>query len=121
MDLIFFGFHFYDCLFCLKLIHLFSLHLRQIPPRSLEKDQSNVKCKLLHWEGTNLVVAEGQIASRDLKSKVHCVNLGLMCWNIWVNHVIVNVPLFRSTHEVHNLQDVIGSTIAWISQFILSN
>ncbi|KAL7164691.1 hypothetical protein ACSBR2_040567 [Camellia fascicularis] len=34
----------------------------------------NVKCKLLHWEGTNLVVAEGQIASRDLKSKVHHMN-----------------------------------------------
>ncbi|CAL5344688.1 unnamed protein product [Camellia sinensis] len=33
----------------------------------------NVKCKLLHWEGTNLVVAEGQIGSRDPKSKVHHV------------------------------------------------
>ncbi|KAL7233191.1 hypothetical protein ACSBR1_016925 [Camellia fascicularis] len=40
----------------------------------------NVKCKLLHWEGTNLVVAEGQIASRDPKSKVHHVTLGPICW-----------------------------------------
>ncbi|THG12277.1 hypothetical protein TEA_001464 [Camellia sinensis var. sinensis] len=51
------------------------------------KDQSNgvsnlenVKCKLLHWEGTNLVVVEGQIASRDSKSKdsigrYYCVSL----------------------------------------------
>ncbi|CAL5330893.1 unnamed protein product [Camellia sinensis] len=36
---------------------------------SLDTDQSNVKCKLLNWEGTNLVVTEGQIASRDPNSK----------------------------------------------------
>ncbi|CAL5325509.1 unnamed protein product [Camellia sinensis] len=83
------------------------------------KDQSNgvsnlenVKCKLLHWEGTNLVVVEGQIASRDSKSKVHHVTLGPLCWKVWVNHVTVNVPLFRSTHEMYDLQDAVGSTVA---------
>ncbi|KAF5944759.1 hypothetical protein HYC85_018836 [Camellia sinensis] len=95
-------------------------------PTGLDADQSNgvsslqnVKCKLLHWEGSNLVVAEGQIASRDPKSKVHHVTLGPLCWKVWVNHVAVNVPLFRSTHEMYDLQDAIGSTVAWPSQFIL--
>ncbi|KAL7251240.1 hypothetical protein ACSBR1_013133 [Camellia fascicularis] len=95
-------------------------------PTGLDTDQSNgvsslenVKYKLLYWEGTNLVVAEGQIASRDPKSKVHHVTLGLLCWKVWVNHVTVNVPLFRSTHEMYDLQDAIGSTVAWRSQFIL--
>ncbi|GMP73919.1 hypothetical protein CsSME_00031508 [Camellia sinensis var. sinensis] len=71
--------------------------------------------------GDNLVVAEGQIASRGPKSKVHHVTLGLMCWKVWVSHVIVNVSLFRSTHEMYNLQDAIGSIVAWLSQFILSD
>ncbi|CAL5357435.1 unnamed protein product [Camellia sinensis] len=58
----------------------------QYLPTGLDMDQSNgvsslenVKCKLLHWEGMNLVVAEGQIASRDPKSKVHHVTLGPLC------------------------------------------
>ncbi|CAL5336465.1 unnamed protein product [Camellia sinensis] len=58
-------------------------------PTGLDMDQSNgvsslenVKCKLLHWEGTNLVVAKGQIASRDAKSKVHHVTLGPICWQV---------------------------------------
>ncbi|CAL5382755.1 unnamed protein product [Camellia sinensis] len=80
---------------------------------------ANVKCKLLHWEGSNLVVAEGQIASKDPKSKVHHATLGPLCWKVWVNHVTVNVPLFRSTREMYDLQDAIGSTVAWPSQFIL--
>ncbi|XP_028068780.1 uncharacterized protein LOC114271350 isoform X2 [Camellia sinensis] len=95
-------------------------------PTGLDMDQSNgvsslayVKCKLLYWEGSNLVVAEGQIASRDPKSKVHHATLGALCWKVWVNHVTVNVPLFRSTREMYDLQDAIGSTVGWPSQFIL--
>ncbi|CAL5369608.1 unnamed protein product [Camellia sinensis] len=59
-------------------------------PTGLDTHQSNgvsslenIKCKLLHWEGTNLVVVEGQIESRDPKSKVHHVTLGSMCWKVW--------------------------------------
>ncbi|CAL5367201.1 unnamed protein product [Camellia sinensis] len=81
-------------------------------PTGLDTHQSNgvsslenIKCKLLHWEGTNLVVVEGQIESRDPKSKVHHVTLGSMCRKVWVNHVIVNVSLFRSTHKMYDLQD----------------
>ncbi|CAL5329754.1 unnamed protein product [Camellia sinensis] len=74
---------------------------------------------MLHWEGSNLVVAKGQIASRDPKSKVHHATLGPLCWKVWVNHVTVNVPLFRSTREMYDLQDAIGSTVAWPSQFII--
>ncbi|XP_028108291.1 uncharacterized protein LOC114307107 isoform X1 [Camellia sinensis] len=95
-------------------------------PTGLDMDQSNgvsslanVKCKLLHWEGSNLVVAKGQIASRDPKSKVHHATLGALCWKVWVNHVTVNVPLFRSTREMYDLQDAIGSIVAWPSQFII--
>ncbi|CAL5348258.1 unnamed protein product [Camellia sinensis] len=95
-------------------------------PTGLDMDQSNgvlslanVKCKLLHWEGSNLVVAEGQIASRDPKSKVHHATLGPLCWKLGVNHVTVDVPLFYSTREMYDLQDAIGSTVAWPSQFIL--
>ncbi|CAL5330920.1 unnamed protein product [Camellia sinensis] len=87
-------------------------------PTSLDTDQSNVKCKLLNWEGTNLVVTEGQIASRDPNSKVHHVNLGPMCWKVWVNHVTANVSLFCFAHEMYDLQDAIGSIVAWLSQFI---
>ncbi|KAL7179698.1 hypothetical protein ACSBR1_042994 [Camellia fascicularis] len=54
-----------------------------------------------------MVVAEGQIASRDPKSKVNHVTLGPMCWKVWMNHVTVNVSLFRSTHEMYDLQDAI--------------
>ncbi|XP_028061856.1 uncharacterized protein LOC114265291 [Camellia sinensis] len=95
-------------------------------PTGLDMDQSNgvsssenVKCKLLHWEETNLVVAVGQIVSRDPKSKVHHVTLGPICWQVWVNHVTVNVSSFCSTHELYDLQDAIRSTVAWPSQFIL--
>ncbi|CAL5428624.1 unnamed protein product [Camellia sinensis] len=45
--------------------------------------------------------------------------IGPLCWKVWVNHVTINVPLFRSTHEMYDLQDAIGSTVAWPSQFIL--
>ncbi|CAL5417982.1 unnamed protein product [Camellia sinensis] len=58
-------------------------------PAGLDMDQSNgvsslanVKCKLLHWEGSNLVIAEGQIASRDPKSKAHHAILGPLCWKV---------------------------------------
>ena len=66
-----------------------------------------------------MVVAKGQIAAWDPKSKVHHVTLGPLCCKVWVNHVTVNVLLFRSTHEMYDLQDAIGSTVAWPRQFIL--
>ncbi|CAL5377888.1 unnamed protein product [Camellia sinensis] len=109
-----------------KLHCLHHLHRREKQGPSSTKDQSNgvsslanVKCKLLHWEGSNLVVAKGQIASRDPKSKVHHATLRPLCWKVWVNHVTVNVPLFRSTREMYDPQDAIGSTVAWPSQFII--
>ncbi|KAL7221827.1 hypothetical protein ACSBR1_023715 [Camellia fascicularis] len=45
----------------------------------------------------------------------------ILCWKVWVNHVTVNVSSFRSTHEMYDLKDAIGSTVAWPSQFILLN
>ncbi|CAL5359227.1 unnamed protein product [Camellia sinensis] len=69
-----------------KLHRLYYLHRRGKRGPSSTKDQSNgvsslanVKCKLLHWEGSNLVVAEGQVASRDPKSKVLHATLGPLC------------------------------------------
>ncbi|CAL5379815.1 unnamed protein product [Camellia sinensis] len=110
----------------LKLHRLHHLHRRGKQGPLSTKDQSNgmsslanVKCKLLHWEGSNLVVAKDQIASRDPKSKVYHATLGPLCWKVWVNHVTVNVPLFRSTREMYDLKDAIGSTVAWPSQFII--
>ncbi|CAL5435722.1 unnamed protein product [Camellia sinensis] len=46
-------------------------------------------------------------------------SMGEPRWKVWVNHVTVNMPLFRSTHDMYDLQDAIGSTVAWPSQFIL--
>ncbi|CAL5343171.1 unnamed protein product [Camellia sinensis] len=73
----------------------------------------NAKCKLLNWDGTKVVVAEGTIASTDSKALVHHVPLGPRCWKVWVNHVIVNAPLFRPNCEMFVLEDAIGSTVAW--------
>ncbi|CAL5384406.1 unnamed protein product [Camellia sinensis] len=42
----------------------------------------NAKCKLLNWDGTKVVVAEGTIASTDSKALVHHVPLGPGCWKI---------------------------------------
>ncbi|KAF5932762.1 hypothetical protein HYC85_028933 [Camellia sinensis] len=78
----------------------------------------NAKCKLLNWDGTKVVVVEGTIASTDSKALVHHVPLGPSCWKVWVNHVIVNVPLFRPNREMFVLEDAIGSTIAWPTHFI---
>ncbi|THG16669.1 hypothetical protein TEA_029719 [Camellia sinensis var. sinensis] len=76
-------------------------------PTGLDMDQSNgvsslenIKCKLLHWEGTSLVVTEGQIASRDPKSNVQHVTFGPICWKVWVNRITANVPLFSSTRDI---------------------
>ncbi|XP_028052446.1 N-carbamoylputrescine amidase-like isoform X1 [Camellia sinensis] len=78
----------------------------------------NAKCKLLNWDGTNVVVAEGTIASTDSKALVHHVPLGPGCWKVWVNYVIVNAPLFHLNHEIFVLEDAIGSTVAWPTHFI---
>ncbi|CAL5383289.1 unnamed protein product [Camellia sinensis] len=78
----------------------------------------NAKCKLLNWDGTKVVVAEGTIASTDSKALVHHVPLGPGCWKVWVNHVIVNAPLFRLNREMFVLEDAIGSTVAWPTHFI---
>ncbi|XP_028084344.1 uncharacterized protein LOC114285506 isoform X2 [Camellia sinensis] len=78
----------------------------------------NAKCKLLNWDGTKVVVAEGTIASIDSKQLVHHVPLGPGCWKVWVNHVKVNAPLFRPNREMFVLEDTIGSTIAWPNHFI---
>ncbi|CAL5331976.1 unnamed protein product [Camellia sinensis] len=43
----------------------------------------NAKCKLLNWDGTKVVVAEGTIASTDSKALVHHVPLGPGCWKIF--------------------------------------
>ncbi|CAL5384394.1 unnamed protein product [Camellia sinensis] len=78
----------------------------------------NAKCKLLNWDGIKVVVAEGTIASTDSKALVHHVPLGPGCWKVWVNHVIVNAPLFRPNREMFVLEDAIGSTVAWPTHFI---
>ncbi|KAF5945076.1 hypothetical protein HYC85_015304 [Camellia sinensis] len=69
----------------------------------------NAKCKLLNWDGTNVVVAEGTISSTDSKALVHHVPLGPGCWKVLVNYVIVNAPLFHLNHEIFVLEDAIGS------------
>ncbi|CAL5381982.1 unnamed protein product [Camellia sinensis] len=39
----------------------------------------NAKCKLLNWDGTKVVVAEGTIVSTNSKGLVHHVPLGPGC------------------------------------------
>ncbi|CAL5426286.1 unnamed protein product [Camellia sinensis] len=59
-----------------------------------EGSLDNAKCKLLNWDGTKVVVAEGTSASIDSKALIHHVPLGPGCWKVWVNQVILNAPLF---------------------------
>ncbi|XP_042380990.1 uncharacterized protein LOC121973668 [Zingiber officinale] len=81
---------------------------------------ANTKCKLLHWSAEELVVAEGRIASTDPNTKVHHVILGGSCWKVWVDKVLVEkVDLIRSNDEMQFLDDAIGSTVAWLSKFIV--
>ncbi|CAL5383295.1 unnamed protein product [Camellia sinensis] len=69
----------------------------------------NAKCKLLNWDGTKVVVVEGTIASTDSKALVHHVPLGPGCWKVWVNHVIVNAPLFRPNREIFDFETKFGN------------
>lgn len=78
----------------------------------------NAKCKLLNWDGTKVVVAEGTIASTDTKALVHHVPLGSGCWKVWVNQVILNASLFRPNLEMCVHEDTIGSTVSWPTHFI---
>ncbi|CAL5418446.1 unnamed protein product [Camellia sinensis] len=72
----------------------------------------NTKCKLLNWDGTKAVIAEGTIALADSKQLVHHVPLGPECWKVWVKHIKVNAPLFRFNREMFVLEDAVGSTFA---------
>ncbi|XP_073311873.1 uncharacterized protein [Primulina huaijiensis] len=81
---------------------------------------ANSKCKLLHWSVDGLVVAEGRIASTDPNTKVHHVVLGRSCWKVWVDKVLVEkVDLIRPNDEMQFLDDAIGSTVAWLSKFVV--
>ncbi|XP_073026348.1 uncharacterized protein [Primulina eburnea] len=81
---------------------------------------ANSKCKLFHWSFHGLVVAEGRIASIDPNTKVHHVVLGRSCWKVWVDNVLVEkVGLIRPNDEMQFLDDAIGSTIAWLSKFVV--
>ncbi|KAK1582788.1 hypothetical protein Q3G72_018223 [Acer saccharum] len=53
----------------------------------------NVNCKLLDWMGTEKVVGEGKISSKDPTSKVHHIPLGLDYWKIAVTRAIVKDKL----------------------------
>ncbi|XP_075514216.1 uncharacterized protein LOC142549251 [Primulina tabacum] len=80
----------------------------------------NSKCKLLHWSVYGLVVAEGRIASTDPNTKVHHVVLGRSCWKVWIDKVLVEkVDLIRPNDEMQFLDDAIGSTVAWLSKFVV--
>ncbi|XP_073029683.1 uncharacterized protein [Primulina eburnea] len=80
----------------------------------------NSKCKLLDWSVDELVVAEGRIASTDPNTKVHHVVLGRSCWKVWIDKVLVEkVDLIRPNDEMQFLDDAIGSTVAWLSKFVV--
>lgn len=81
--------------------------------------QIDAKCKLLHWVGSGQEVAEASIASTDPQSNVHHVPLGPDCWKVWVNHCLVDVPLFRSTKELYTTKEAEGSTTAWPIKYIV--
>ncbi|XP_073278942.1 uncharacterized protein [Primulina huaijiensis] len=97
--------------------HVSQSNLRNVSPGDI---RANTKCKLLHWCADELVVAEGRIASTDPNTKVHHVVLGRSCWKVWVDKVLVEkVDLIRPNDEMQFLEDAIGSTVAWLSKFIV--
>ncbi|XP_073154337.1 uncharacterized protein [Henckelia pumila] len=82
--------------------------------------RANTRCKLLHWYVDELVVAEGRIVSTDPNAKVHHVVLGGSCWKVWVDKILVEkVDLIRPNDEMRVLDDALGSTVAWLSKFVV--
>ncbi|XP_075514378.1 uncharacterized protein LOC142549348 [Primulina tabacum] len=97
--------------------HVSQSNLRNV---SFGDIRANTKCKLLHWCADELVVAKSRVASTDPNTKVHHVVLGRSCWKVWVDKVLVEkVDLIRPNDEMQFLDDAIGSTVAWLSKFIV--
>ena len=72
------------------------------------------KCKLVDVFGTRNIVAEGRVASTDLKIIVHFVPLGEGAARVWVDIATVPAARFwRPTAEFECIEDAVGSTIAW--------
>ncbi|XP_073157362.1 uncharacterized protein [Henckelia pumila] len=82
--------------------------------------RANTRCKLLHYAVDELVVGEGRIASIDPNAKVHHVVLGGSFWKVWVDKILVEkVDLIRPNDEMRVLDDALGSTVAWLSKFVV--
>ncbi|XP_059665714.1 uncharacterized protein LOC132311689 [Cornus florida] len=88
----------------------------QAPPT---EDVVHKKCELLHYNGTGVIVAKGEVDSIDPDDLIDDVPLGFECWKIYFTGVIEpNVPMYRILQSYNTLEHVTGETIAWPSRFI---
>ncbi|KAH7839622.1 hypothetical protein Vadar_006403 [Vaccinium darrowii] len=74
----------------------------------------NSDCKLLHWTGTEEVVAEGRWSSSDPNEHAHHIPLGPSAMRVWVD-VAKNGAAFlwRPTSDMETIEDAVGTTVAW--------
>ncbi|XP_059630574.1 uncharacterized protein LOC132273613 [Cornus florida] len=87
----------------------------QVPPA---EDVVYKKCELLHYNGSGVIVAKGEVDSTDLDDLIDDVPLGFECWKVYITGVIEpNVLMCRILQSYNTLEHVTGP-IAWPSRFI---
>ncbi|XP_073276407.1 uncharacterized protein [Primulina huaijiensis] len=81
---------------------------------------ANSKYKLLHWSLDGLLLQKVELHLQIQTKKVHLVVLGRSCWKVWVDKVLVGkVNQIRPNDKMQFLDDAIGSTVAWLSKFVV--
>ena len=82
----------------------------------------NNKCKLIDLDRKGEIVAEGRVSSFDPKVLVHFVPLGINAVKVWVD--VANAPnarLWRPTSDLQNIEDAVGTTIAWPADKVITD
>ena len=83
---------------------------------------TNNKCKLLDLDKKEKIVAEGRVSSVDPTILVHFVPLGTNAVRVWVDVPIApNARLWRPTSDLQNIEDAVGTTIAWPADKIIED
>ncbi|KAE8649287.1 hypothetical protein Csa_014769, partial [Cucumis sativus] len=73
------------------------------------------KCLLLDWVVSGEIIVEGRWSSNDPSILVSHVPLGPNVVRVWVDTVkIPNFFLWRRTSDIIVIDNVVGTTIAWL-------
>ncbi|KAK0577575.1 hypothetical protein LWI29_035255 [Acer saccharum] len=83
-------------------------------PNTMNVNPLNKNCKILDWMGSGEIVAEGRWSSSDPKALVHHVPIGPNAMRVWVDKVRKGETfLWRPTSYMSNIEEAMGSTVAW--------